>query len=555
MENTNTHPHQHQDASWASRDVARILFKRWWAPLPTMAASAAIAILVILFWTPTYESNVQFWVSTQNKSETAVLSFLDAGGASGTALTHAALLKSQDLLKDVVLALNLQNRKDEPYYSTPKRRVLSFVDRALDAYKDAEAYVYVHVFGSAAPKSRARDKVMEAVEKLEKRINAEGLDRTDVVKFTVKDYDPDMSARIANRIARSYLLFTLTEQATELAAQYGAKHPLRVQLADKIDRISQNILNNESPALGDASIGRGVRVIQFAHAPTKPAKPNRKMLLIAAMAGGLIGGVFLMFALELVDPAFQGTEDIRRALGVPVIGTVSNRMWRRRRSLNLKRKQLDLDAFMPLVYQIDTLLRRNNVRTLCLAATDDSKSNSQLAQVLAFCLSRIERERQDGRDGNVLLIEPELNGGVFLSRPVPSADARKSVSEYFDGSAVIHQAIQPVDQGLALAAIGPRLKGTGLAAYGEDHYRGFLKSAADKYGTVVVRGYNLSRRQDSLMLHSLCDSTILIVNEETSRKKPAKHLMHLLHMNGAKVLGVVVNNKQHHVPRFLYKVL
>ncbi|MDO9555016.1 MAG: GumC family protein [Atribacterota bacterium] len=73
---------------------------------------------------------------------------------------------------------------------------------------------------------------------------------------------------------------------------------------------------NEAMELGD------IRVIDEAHVPGSPIKPNKKLNLAIGGILGLMLGVMLVFFLEYMDNTIKTTEDVERTLDLPILGVI-----------------------------------------------------------------------------------------------------------------------------------------------------------------------------------------------------------------------------------------
>jgi len=65
-----------------------------------------------------------------------------------------------------------------------------------------------------------------------------------------------------------------------------------------------------------------VRIVEEAVAPTVPIKPRRMLNLTLSIAGGLLLGVVVAFAVDYFDTTVKTPDDVQRYLGLPVIGIV-----------------------------------------------------------------------------------------------------------------------------------------------------------------------------------------------------------------------------------------
>jgi polysaccharide chain length determinant protein (PEP-CTERM system associated) len=74
----------------------------------------------------------------------------------------------------------------------------------------------------------------------------------------------------------------------------------------------------------DAQSGIGeFRVIDPPSLPTKPAAPNRALLMLLASVAALGAGMVLTFLISQLRPTFADGRTLREVTGIPVLGSVS----------------------------------------------------------------------------------------------------------------------------------------------------------------------------------------------------------------------------------------
>lgn len=69
--------------------------------------------------------------------------------------------------------------------------------------------------------------------------------------------------------------------------------------------------------------GQRISVIEQAIVPRAPVSPNRPLLAIAGIFGGLVMGLGLIIGLELLNTSIRRPVDLQKALGITPIGTIS----------------------------------------------------------------------------------------------------------------------------------------------------------------------------------------------------------------------------------------
>ncbi|RYD07019.1 hypothetical protein N752_00120 [Desulforamulus aquiferis] len=65
-----------------------------------------------------------------------------------------------------------------------------------------------------------------------------------------------------------------------------------------------------------------VNVIDLAVTPSNPVKPNKKLNILIAGVVGLMIALGLVFLLEFLDRTIKTSEDVKRHLGLPVLGAI-----------------------------------------------------------------------------------------------------------------------------------------------------------------------------------------------------------------------------------------
>ena len=123
---------------------------------------------------------------------------------------------------------------------------------------------------------------------------------TNLFTISVSDFNPVAAAIIANVVSRSYVIFDLEQQMSELQLQYGDKHPIVMQLRDNINKMIQNLSGEPLPAV-DAIGPASVKIIEQAQVPLYPTGTSKRIVIFFALIMSLFFGVMLAFGFEYVD--------------------------------------------------------------------------------------------------------------------------------------------------------------------------------------------------------------------------------------------------------------
>jgi polysaccharide chain length determinant protein (PEP-CTERM system associated) len=68
--------------------------------------------------------------------------------------------------------------------------------------------------------------------------------------------------------------------------------------------------------------GEQFQIVEPANFPVKPVRPNRLMIVLAGLAGGLVVGIGLAVLLETLDTSFKKSDEINAFVNVPLLATI-----------------------------------------------------------------------------------------------------------------------------------------------------------------------------------------------------------------------------------------
>ncbi|MFR5876220.1 MAG: YveK family protein [Eubacterium sp.] len=164
---------------------------------------------------------------------------------------------------------------------------------------------------------------------LKSMIDANQVEGTIAFQVTVNSKDPELSAKIANSIAKI--------------------------APDEIARIVN---------------AGGVEVIDLASVPQSPSSPNtRKNIMIGALAGFVLSFAGF-FVYEMFDTTITNTKDLEREFDIPILGTIPKlEEIERSTSTNNNKSDFSNDILKPIGKPSDTLLE--NIQALKGDAKND----------------------------------------------------------------------------------------------------------------------------------------------------------------------------------------
>lgn len=122
---------------------------------------------------------------------------------------------------------------------------------------------------------------------------------------------------------------TLTASLDRLKGQAARRAQARVRLAE-LEReaqasktiLEQSLLRQKETSEQQNLVSSEARILTPAAPPLRPSAPKTGLMLVVALAGGLVLGLGAAAAAEAMEPGLRHPGAIERSLGVPLLGTL-----------------------------------------------------------------------------------------------------------------------------------------------------------------------------------------------------------------------------------------
>jgi succinoglycan biosynthesis transport protein ExoP len=283
-------------------EILQIIWKRLWLiVLGTLLISGATFVMSENM-TPVYQAKVTMMVNQSTNAP--FLNYTSLMTGENLALTYSKLLKTRPLLEIVIANLNLELSPDdlvEDKIDTnliPETQLLELTVEDADAQRASDianeiTFTFISLHNT--------EKHLQNIVMLEQDVVAQVTNLKELIEYNQSTID------------KSPTLFGLTVEEesnllqTTLAAQQSAFADL---LATYL-----NIRLTQAQLLD-------VTVVEPAVVPTEPVRPN---VLLYTFMGTFIGFTFstgLAFLVEHLDRSFESSDDVRKILSLPTLGTI-----------------------------------------------------------------------------------------------------------------------------------------------------------------------------------------------------------------------------------------
>jgi non-specific protein-tyrosine kinase len=278
-----------------------------------------------------------------------------------------------------------------------------------------------------------------------------------------------------------------------------------------------------------------LRVLEPASLPTVPVGPKLMQNVLLAALVGLVLALAAVVLIEVIDDTLKTTEDARRALSLPVLGSVARfggNNYADRLVYSAQENSKQAEAYRVLRTNLQFSTVGKPMKTLMITSSKPKEGKSTTAANLAIIVA------QSGK--RVILVDADLR------RPVQHLvfeldNAQGLSSTFLDAKVSIDRFLKPVTtDSLSVLPSGPvphnpseLLDSARMIEVIED-----LKQRAD---IVIFDSPPVLSVADATILASKMDGVMLVVDSGYTRRGTAKRAKEVLQSIGANLIGVVVN--------------
>lgn len=297
------------------RDYLRIIFTRYSIIISVFLIMMITVFIGLELDTPTYEAKVKMLILATKHIESPYYKDISSPHYTEMTSTQSEIVKSNPVIERVVRVLRLSER--------PLDYEKSFCSPLKSIIVDLQLKMLSAKLNRLSANMKEQLMLRKAVSDLRKRIKVEPVKDTSLFTITVTDYSPETAAKIANAVSRSYVIFDLEQQLSEIELQYGEKHISVMQLKDSIATIRTNLTHDTIPNL-DAIGPASVKIIDQASITSEPTGVRKILVLLVAVIFSLILGLVLAFWVDFFDSTIRTPQDVS-SLGMQLLGYVPRR--------------------------------------------------------------------------------------------------------------------------------------------------------------------------------------------------------------------------------------
>jgi polysaccharide biosynthesis transport protein len=341
-------------------------------------------------------------------------------------------------------------------------------------------------------------------------------------------------------------MLTEAQEEAQKLAQYELKED---SLKSEIARHSQ-FLDATSKQLMTIDLVKegGGYVARTLSQPTVGTKvaPNMLQILLGGAVLGLLGGIGLAYVAELSDKSFRTPEEIRRRLGLPLVGhipyyapneDVQKRIKAGEKLLDPslccqhRPKSVEAEAYRGVRTALYFSTRGEGHKVIQITSPDMGDGKSTLSANLAVSIAQSQKR--------VVLLDADFRRPRL--HKVFGVDTEIGLASVITGQAELEATIRETDvPGLSLLPCGP-IPPNPAELLTSPHFETLLQTLSEKYDFVLVDTPPVLAVTDPCVVAPRVDGVLLTIRVSKNSRPHAERATEVLATLGANVLGVVVN--------------
>ncbi len=512
------------------KDILRIIFKHKAIILIPIIPAMIVTYVVFELVTPVYTARVKMMVLGRKVTEAPHYKEM-LKSESDTVSDIVPFVTSNTVLERVVKALKLY--EIPPDY---ERRFASPLKRALIEYQLKKYKKGREIGGQGQTVS-----IEDAIARLEGNVRVS----SEPFEIIVSDLSPAMAVRIANSVSRSYVIFDLEMQISELKYMYGEKHEKIVLLKKYIEDFKKYLDGNPLPDL-EAMGPSGIKIVEQAKNAMPPAEITSRRIRIQLISFflSIALGLTLAIVIEFFDPTFKSPRDIETFLNIPCLGFIPKRKFKGKKQNGENNPDTDIvHLYGKLTEQVILLMKDKNIKCILMTGAESSED---IASIIAGIGTYAARKG----DKRVLIIDANLRDPSMFK--ILNITSSPSLGDVLKGDASLDNAVQNLEPNLYIlpsdeTAYNPT---TLLSLQGMGD---IIRSAKENYDIVLLSSASVKDFTDAVKLSSLVDGSILVINEGKTKRPVLRVAIDSLVQKKDHLLGAILNNRTFIIPKWIYE--
>lgn len=316
------------------------------------------------------------------------------------------------------------------------------------------------------------------------------------------------------------------------------EYDIMEQKVKRVEGFYQTILTKAKDFdIGTKDLLQNMKVQDPAFAPLKAVSPNKPLIFVGSVVGGLAVALGLALFFNFLDDSVKSQEDVENYLRLPFLGYVPNiksaSVVERDLQSHLHPTSSPAEGFRTLRAAISLAKNADKLRVLAFTSTIPSEGKSLVASNFAIVTSQTGLK--------TLLVDadlrrPSVHKAFQLQSPV-------GLTAYLAGRTdnmgeFIHTTEVPNLDVICCGAVPPNPS----ELIGSNRMVRFLEEAARRYDRVILDCPPVSAVSDPLIVGAMADGMIFVTKFNKIRREHAQRSVQRIQDAGIHLVGLVLND-------------
>jgi tyrosine-protein kinase Etk/Wzc len=354
-------------------------------------------------------------------------------------------------------------------------------------------------------------------------------------------YDTAFKSAVRQEAGISRRLADYEEQLRKLpAAERDLARYMRLTKVNA-DIYTFLLQKHEEARIAKASTISNIDIVDPAFVPDKPVKPKKAKNLILGLLVGCMFGVGLAFFREYLDDTLKSVDEVKRALGLPILGIIPFIPHKGEGDAALAEtlithhdpQSLPAEAFRSLRTALHFAGTGNGGKCVLLTSAYPDEGKTTISTNLAITLAQTgARVVLVGCD----LRRPSLHE-MFKSARSPG------LADVLAGDCPLDSVIRSTNGvGISYISAGS-LPPNPAELLGFEGMRHVVAALREGYDHIIIDAAPILAVSDAQVIAPLVDLAVVVIESGRVPRKAAQHLQGLLQATSVKVAGVVINDR------------
>ncbi len=316
------------------------------------------------------------------------------------------------------------------------------------------------------------------------------------------------------------------------------EYDIMEQKVKRVEGFYQTILTKAKDFdIGTKDLLQNMKVQDPAFAPLKPVSPNKPLIFVGSVVGGLAVALGLALFFNFLDDSIKSQEDVENILHLPFLGYIPNiksvSIVERDLQSHLHPTSSPAEGFRTLRAAISLAKNADKLRVMAFTSTIPSEGKSLVASNFAIVTSQTGLK--------TLLVDadlrrPSVHKAFQLQSPV-------GLSAYLAGrtdnlSEFIHTTEVPNLDVICCGAVPPNPS----ELIGSNRMVRFLEEASRRYDRVILDCPPVSAVSDPLIVGAMADGMVFVTKFNKIRREHALRSVQRIQDSGIHLVGLVLND-------------